>query len=96
MNIPNIRYTISFILAATVFLESLAYGQNGGNPEINFAVTREGEFIQTEARVDLPVSPAVAWAVLTALVDDVRATVDSAELTVVLRTSRNAASPVDA
>jgi len=65
MNIPNIRYTISFILAATVFLESLAYGQNGGNPEINFAVTREGEFIQTEARVDLPVSPAVAWAVLT-------------------------------
>jgi len=44
----------------------------------------------------LPETNTFAWAVLTALVDDVRATVDSAELTVVLRTSRNAASPVDA
>ena len=44
----------------------------------------------------LPETNTFAWAVLTALVDDVHATVDSAELTVVLRTSRNAASPVDA
>ena len=44
----------------------------------------------------LPQTDTFAWAVLTALVDDVRATVDAAELTVLLRTSRNAAAPVDA
>ena len=44
----------------------------------------------------LPQTDTFAWAVLTALVDDVHATVDDAELTVVLRTSRNATSAVDA
>jgi serine/threonine-protein kinase RsbW len=44
----------------------------------------------------LPETDTFAWAVLTALVDDVRATVDAAELTVVLRTSRNATTAVDA
>jgi serine/threonine-protein kinase RsbW len=44
----------------------------------------------------LPQTDTFAWAVLTALVDDVHATVDAAELTVVLRTSRNATSAVDA
>jgi serine/threonine-protein kinase RsbW len=44
----------------------------------------------------LPQTDTFAWAVLTALVDDVRATVDSAELTVLLRTSRNATTAVDA
>jgi serine/threonine-protein kinase RsbW len=46
----------------------------------------------------LPPTDTFAWAVLTALVDDVTATVDSAELTVLLRTSRSAsgAAPVEA
>ena len=44
----------------------------------------------------LPETDTFAWAVLTALVDDVHATVDAAELTVVLRTSRNATTAVDA
>jgi serine/threonine-protein kinase RsbW len=44
----------------------------------------------------LPQTDTFAWAVLTALVDDVRATVDSAELTVLLRTSRNATTAVEA
>ena len=34
-------------------------------PDISFTVTREGEFLQTDAHVDLPVAPAVVWAVLT-------------------------------
>jgi carbon monoxide dehydrogenase subunit G len=33
--------------------------------EISFSAAREGEFIIAEARVDLPVAPATAWAVLT-------------------------------
>jgi ribosome-associated toxin RatA of RatAB toxin-antitoxin module len=52
------------ILAATMFLGRLAYGQDS-KPPIDFAVTRSGEFVQTEAHVDMPVSPAVAWEVLT-------------------------------
>jgi serine/threonine-protein kinase RsbW len=44
----------------------------------------------------LPQTDTFAWAVLTALVDDVRATVDAAELTVVLRTSRDATTAVGA
>jgi len=39
----------------------------------------------------LPDTATFAWAVLTALVDDVTATVDSADITVVLRTSRSTA-----
>jgi serine/threonine-protein kinase RsbW len=44
----------------------------------------------------LPRTDTFAWAVLTALVDDVTATVDAAEVTVVLRTSRSTSSTVDA
>jgi serine/threonine-protein kinase RsbW len=44
----------------------------------------------------LPRTDTFAWAVLTALVDDVTATVDASEVTVVLRTSRTASSTVDA
>jgi len=40
----------------------------------------------------LPPTDTFAWAVLTALVDDVTATVDSSRTTVLLRTSRTAAS----
>ena len=40
----------------------------------------------------LPPTDTFAWAVLTALVDDVTATVDSSSTTVLLRTSRTAAS----
>jgi len=47
-----------------VLLANLAYGQSN-TPEISFSVTRAGELIQTDARVDLPVVPAVAWGVLT-------------------------------
>jgi serine/threonine-protein kinase RsbW len=44
----------------------------------------------------LPRTDTFAWAVLTALVDDVTTTVDAAEVTVVLRTSRRATAPVEA
>ena len=44
----------------------------------------------------LPRTDTFAWAVLTALVDDVTATVDASEVTVLLRTSRSTASTVDA
>ncbi|OFZ99357.1 MAG: hypothetical protein A3H35_07170 [Betaproteobacteria bacterium RIFCSPLOWO2_02_FULL_62_17] len=47
-----------------VLTTGAALGQTGG-PEIHFSATREGEFIFAEARVDLPVAPAMAWAVLT-------------------------------
>ncbi len=42
----------------------MAYGQSN-SPDISFSVTRDGEFIHTDARVDLPVAPDLAWAVLT-------------------------------
>ncbi len=44
----------------------------------------------------LPQTDTFAWAVLTALVDDVTATVDAAEVTVLLRTSRDTATTVGA
>jgi serine/threonine-protein kinase RsbW len=44
----------------------------------------------------LPRTDTFAWAVLTALVDDVTATVDATELTVLLRTSRSTTSSVGA
>ena len=44
----------------------------------------------------LPASSSFAWAVLTALVDDVTATVDASAVTVVLRTSRAASATVEA
>ena len=34
-------------------------------PEILFSVSRDGDFVVVDARVDLPVSPAMAWSVLT-------------------------------
>ena len=40
----------------------------------------------------LPSTETFAWAVLTALVDDVTTTVDASQTTVLLRTSRSAAS----
>ena len=42
----------------------------------------------------LPATDTFAWAVLTALVDDITATVDAVELTVVLRTSRSSRTVV--
>jgi serine/threonine-protein kinase RsbW len=50
----------------------------------------------TTATGALPPTDTFAWAVLTALVDDVTTRVDANELTVVLRTSRSATTPVDA
>jgi serine/threonine-protein kinase RsbW len=44
----------------------------------------------------LPRTDTFAWAVLTALVDDVTATVDATGVTVLLRTSRSATTSVDA
>jgi serine/threonine-protein kinase RsbW len=44
----------------------------------------------------LPRSDSFAWAVLTALVDDVTATVDAAAVSVVLRTSRSTSAAVEA
>jgi ribosome-associated toxin RatA of RatAB toxin-antitoxin module len=55
---------IGLIIAATVILASSANAQ-GSAPEISFSVTRDGEFIKTDARVDLPVAPSLAWSVLT-------------------------------
>lgn len=46
------------------FLGSAAQAQVAA-PEIVFAVSRDNEFIVVEARVDLPVPPAMAWSVLT-------------------------------
>lgn len=48
------------------------------------------------SRGSLPETGTFAWAVLTALVDDITATVDAHDVTVVLRTSRSAASAVEA
>jgi serine/threonine-protein kinase RsbW len=44
----------------------------------------------------LPRTDTFAWAVLTALVDDVTATVDADVVTVLLRTSRSTVAPVEA
>ena len=48
-------------------LAGAAHGQSSlpPIPEISFQSSREGEFIFAEARVDLPVSPAMVWSVLT-------------------------------
>jgi len=55
---------IKLVLAATLLLAGAAHAQSD-RPDISFTVTREGGFLQTDAHVDLPVAPAVAWAVLT-------------------------------
>lgn len=60
----TIQHLINLGLAATLLLASLACAQND-RPEIIFTVTREGDVLQTDARVDLPVTPAQVWAVLT-------------------------------
>ena len=52
------------LIVMAMVLISPAYGRTD-RPEISFNVTREGEFIRTEAHVDLHVSPALVWAVLT-------------------------------
>ncbi len=44
----------------------------------------------------LPASDSFGWAVLTALVDDVTATVDATAVTVLLRTSRSTSAAVEA
>lgn len=50
-------------LILAMLITGAAHGQ-AGSPEITFSATREGEFLLVDARADLPVSPAVAWAVL--------------------------------
>ena len=52
------------MLTATALWGPLAHSQDN-RPPIDFTVTRTGELVHTEARVDLPVSQAVAWEVLT-------------------------------
>jgi ribosome-associated toxin RatA of RatAB toxin-antitoxin module len=56
--------TVALVFALAMLLAGSAYAWSN-RPEISFSVTRDGEFIRTEARVDLPVSPSLAWAVLT-------------------------------
>lgn len=51
------------IVAAAAFWASLANSQ--GRPEISFSLTRDGDYIQTDAHVELPVAPSLAWSVLT-------------------------------
>ena len=60
----NIHSALFVILAATAFLTPLAQGQED-DPPIDFSVIRTGELVQTEARVDLPVTQEIAWDVLT-------------------------------
>ena len=60
----NIHNALFVILVATAFLTPLAQGQED-NPPIDFSVIRNGELVQTEARVDLPVTQEIAWDVLT-------------------------------
>ena len=60
----NIHSALFVILVATAFLTPLAQGQED-NPPIDFSVIRTGELVQTEARVDLPVTQEIAWDVLT-------------------------------
>lgn len=55
---------ISRMIAVMVLLANLAHAQSH-TPEISFLVTREGEFVLTDARADLPVSSALVWAVIT-------------------------------
>jgi len=59
-----------------------------GRLDITVAATSDGGA--------LPASDSFAWAVLTALVDDVTATVDATSVTVVLRTSRSTSAAVEA
>jgi ribosome-associated toxin RatA of RatAB toxin-antitoxin module len=61
--IANYRQT-GTVFALAMLLAGSAHAWSNA-PEISFSVAREGEFIRTEARVDLPVSPTLAWAVLT-------------------------------
>ena len=60
----NIHNALFVILVATAFLTPLAQGQED-DPPIDFSVIRTGELVQTEARVDLPVTQEIAWDVLT-------------------------------
>ena len=60
----NIHSALFVILVATAFLTPLAQGQED-DPPIDFSVIRTGELVQTEARVDLPVTQEIAWDVLT-------------------------------
>jgi hypothetical protein len=60
----DIHNTLFAILTATAFLTPLARGQDD-DPPIDFSVIRTGELVQTEARVDLPVTQEIAWDVLT-------------------------------
>ena len=59
-----------------------------GRLDITVAATSDGG--------TLPANDSFAWAVLTALVDDVTATVDATSVTVLLRTSRSTSAAVEA
>ena len=78
----------------------IAQAAPGGEISCTFTPYDDGRLdIELSAATEsgtLPRTDTFAWAVLTALVDDIRATVDSSELRVVLRTSRSAATPVEA
>lgn len=63
------RYAIHTRLAVLIAVVTLLLGSSAHaqSPvaEISFLVTREGDLIQTEASVDLPVAPDRVWGVLT-------------------------------
>jgi serine/threonine-protein kinase RsbW len=78
----------------------IAEAQPGTDIQCEFAPYADGRLeITLRARTThgtLPPTNTFAWAVLTALVDDITTAVDSTALTVVLRTSRATASTVEA
>ncbi|MEO8410445.1 MAG: SRPBCC family protein [Propionivibrio sp.] len=55
---------IAVLMLATLLLVGTAHGRDD-RPQITFSASLEGDTILTEARVDLPVSPALVWMVLT-------------------------------
>lgn len=74
---------------------SLLIGQSVDDGEIACAFTTYDDHLDIALRArttsgTLPDTSTFAWAVLTALVDEVTATVDALDVTVVLRTSRAA------
>lgn len=60
-----IRTRLTVLLAIVLWLWGGEVCAQSPLPEISFVVTQEGELIQTEASVDLPVALDQAWTVLT-------------------------------
>lgn len=79
----------ALLLTLALWVSGAAHGQTA-SPDIIFSANREGEFILAEARVDLAVPQATAWAVLTDYESYPRFISDMSESKVIWRDSSGA------